>query len=157
MTDKEKHEALVAEIERQYEETSIGLNEHENGVEHGRMEVINALRTKIDFMHEDPEQQTVILYGLSGSVGTNEEPVSDDLEKEIDRWSKEQYYNESEKRSFAVVARHFAEWQKKQMMKEALDAEVRDVEDFMGTTTFRCICDKYKKGDKVQVIILKKE
>lgn len=48
-----------------------------------------------------------------------EMPVSDDLEKEIDRWSKEQCYNKSEKPAFAAVARHFAKWQKQQVMKTA--------------------------------------
>lgn len=57
MTYKEKYEALVAEIERQEEETSIGLNEHENGIEHGRMEVIHALREKIESMQEDPASE----------------------------------------------------------------------------------------------------
>ena len=47
-----------------------------------------------------------------------EDPASEDLEKEIDRWSKEQYYNDSEKDVFTVVARHFANWQKQQTMKD---------------------------------------
>lgn len=41
------------------------------------------------------------------------------------------------------------------LLKGAVTAEVRIVEDFMGTTTFRCISDKYKQGDKVKVIIIK--
>lgn len=47
--------------------------------------------------------------------------------------------------------------QKEQMLKGAVTAEVRNVEDFMGTTTFRCISDKYKQGDKVKVIIIKED
>ena len=50
-----------------------------------------------------------------------------------------------------------AQWDRNKLMKEAVTAEVRMVEDFMGTTTFRCICDKYKIGDKVKLIILKEE
>ena len=45
----------------------------------------------------------------------------------------------------------------KQKMKDAVTAEVRTVEDFMGTTTFRCVCDKYKVGDKVKLIIIKED
>lgn len=52
MTDKEKYEALVAEIKRLKDETAIGLNERENGVENGRMEVIFALEAKVNSMNE---------------------------------------------------------------------------------------------------------
>ena len=51
-------------------------------------------------------------------VGTD--PASEDLEEEIDRWSKEQYYNDSEKQVFAVVARHFADWQRKRITENNL-------------------------------------
>ena len=43
---------------------------------------------------------------------SNEDSISEDLEKEIDRWSQEHCYNKSEKPVFAAVARHFAKWQK---------------------------------------------
>ena len=54
MTDKEKYEALVAEIKRLKDITAIGLNEWENGVEHGRMEIINALEEKISSIQKEP-------------------------------------------------------------------------------------------------------
>lgn len=38
-----KIERIKKELERLREETSIGLTEHENGVEQGRMEIINAI------------------------------------------------------------------------------------------------------------------
>ena len=36
-------ERIKMELERLREETPIGLTEHENGVEQGRMEIINAI------------------------------------------------------------------------------------------------------------------
>lgn len=81
-----------------------------------------------------------------------EEPVSEDLEKEIDRWSKKQYYNDSEKCVFAVVARHFAEWQKQHMMKDAVDATIPiHGQIWIDNNT------SYKAGDKVKVIITKED
>ena len=52
MTDKVKK--IREELARLKEETSIGLSEHENGVEQGRMEIINALSLFLDSMQEEP-------------------------------------------------------------------------------------------------------
>ena len=49
MTDKE---IFKVELDRLKEETTIGLYEWENGVEHGRMEVINALYKFLDSISE---------------------------------------------------------------------------------------------------------
>lgn len=91
MTDKEK---IRAEIDKRLS----FFSEHQNAYETGREESYRAILSFIDSMPEDP--------------------ASEDLEKEIDRWSKEQYYNDSEKDVFTVVARHFANWQKQQTMKD---------------------------------------
>ena len=53
MTDREE---FKAELDRLKEETGIGLSEWENGVEHGRMEVINALYKKLDSMKKEPKK-----------------------------------------------------------------------------------------------------
>lgn len=133
-----------AELDRLKDETSIGLSEWENGVEHGRMEVINALYKALDSMQE--------------------EPVNDDLEDEItrycnpmlgricDAWNKQQPVE----LNLGVVARHFADWQKQQMLKDAVDAEISfrfhrlsiDLKD-NGIEGFEC-------GDKVKIIIIKR-
>ena len=39
----DKVQEIREELARLKEETSIGLSEHDNGVEQGRMEIINAL------------------------------------------------------------------------------------------------------------------
>jgi hypothetical protein len=52
MTDK--IQKIREELERLKEETSIGLSEHENGVEKGRMEIINALSLFLDTVQKEP-------------------------------------------------------------------------------------------------------
>ena len=145
MTDKEKYEALVAEIEHQKEETSIGLNEWENGEEHGRMEVINALQEKIKSMQG--------------------EPANDDFEKEMNDFfltmqvQDNEYINED---TFRSIARHFAEWQKQQMMKDAVEAtlyfDYGDKTGFYGMVELHDIPMKdMEDGDKVKVLVIKEE
>ena len=68
MTDKVQK--IREELVRLKEETSIGLSEHENGVEQGRMEIINALSLFLDSMQE--------------------EPVSEDLEEASKEWLRPQ-------------------------------------------------------------------
>lgn len=101
MTDKEKYETLVAEIKRLNDETAIGLNEWENGVENGRMEVINALNEKISSMQE--------------------EPVSEDLEEAAEAWSNNDDNTGSCDYIGATVCNHAfkagAKWQKQQIKK----------------------------------------
>ena len=144
MTDKEKYEALVAEIEHQKEETSIGLNEWENGEEHGRMDVINALQKKIKSMQG--------------------EPTNDDLEGEINRYLSTWSTSKDNGIVFCEkMARHFAAWQKEQMMKDAVDGWAEEPECFL----WRVISDdltgefvvknKLQDGDKVKLIVIKEE
>ena len=52
MTDK--IQKIREELARLKEETSIGLSEHENGVEKGRMEIINALSLFLDTVQKEP-------------------------------------------------------------------------------------------------------
>lgn len=80
------------------------------------------------------------------------EPTNEDLEKEMQHYFCKEWAGDP-----VAAARHFANWQKQRIMKDALTAQVIVVEDFMGTTTFRCMCDKFKVGEKVKVIFLKEE
>lgn len=130
-------EQIRAEVYRRFVEAGI----HEGMIAETREDELNSLLSFIDSMGEDrPEPISPADVGfealgkvwdenakkesgkLTQSVtktSDQEMPVSDDLEKEIDRWSKEQCYNKSEKPAFAAVARHFAQWQKQQMIKTA--------------------------------------
>ena len=92
------------------------------------------------------------------------EPVSEDLEKEIDRiWRKipDSLSDTIYWKEFDKIARHFANWQKQQLMKGAISAEIFDNYD-------KDICqhhmeiladipDGYKDGEKVKLVIIKEE
>jgi hypothetical protein len=152
MTDKEKYDALVAEIERQYEETSIGLNEHENGIERGRMEVINALQQKIDTMKEEPSIPDIVDEHFSEMLGEN--PVNNDIENEIRRYLKEDHDRDT---TVGDVARHFSEWQRKMMIGKAVDGEIvknKKGDFFAAIPVSR---QDFEWGEEVNGIILKKD
>ena len=98
MTDKVQK--IREELARLKEETSIGLSEHENGVEQGRMEIINALSLFLDSMQK--------------------EPVSEDLEEEIDNYVKRNGYDGLDSiEEVKYIANYFAEWQKENLWKSA--------------------------------------
>lgn len=140
MTDKEKIEAIKAEIHR-----------------------------LVDVRGYDREMAND-LFAFMNSLPN--EPVNEDLQTEIEDYINRNFSEGSDgclitdkNKSLGGVtyseicelARHFSKWQKQQMIKDAISAEVRTVEDFMGTTTFRCVCDKYKVGEKVKLIIIKED
>lgn len=105
-----------------------------------------------------------------------EQPVGEELEKEIEKtWLEYEYYNEdydkvAEMRwnEFENVARHFYEFgkqaMKQQMLKDAIERVVK--EDLGGypyidATIELYDCDKdiptAKKGDRVRIIIVKED
>lgn len=125
-----------------------------------------------------------------------EEPTNDELEKEIlKEWHKHAHYHSDYKTDIVQVflegyqdtARHFANWQKSQpqleklvntsyengykqckedMVKNAIDAEILEVEDVsysmnahthLEISTDEDLEENYKDGDKLSLIILKKE
>ena len=82
-----------------------------------------------------------------------EQPV--ELEEEIERISKNEYFDFSD---WKAIARHFAEWQKEQMMKEAVGVEVigekRDLRII--DSTQRCLFNA-KRGDWLKILIIKED
>ena len=102
MEDKEK---IREEIARLKEETSIGLSEHENGVEQGRMEIINALSLFIDSLQE--------------------EPVSEELEDATNAYiSNEINYSHSRSDTFKAGAM----WQKENIWKDAQGNDLPEID-----------------------------
>lgn len=90
-----------------------------------------------------------------------EGPVSEDLEEEIQKHLKECLNVkfpttdiESIKKDVEYTARHFANWQKKQMMKDAVEVQVNPL---LGETFVGCKVNGYKVGDKVKLIIIKED
>ena len=93
-----------------------------------------------------------------------EEPVSEDLEKEIDRvfFKNECDSQRLHHKEIADIARHFAAWQKQQMMNDAVDGKVQESVDtdslwVMQDGWFSGIKYGLTKGDKVKLIIVKEE
>ncbi len=99
------------------------------------------------------------------------EPVSEDLEEEITKlWNKltsseTPMYDTPEpnallcisKSNFQYIARHFANWQKQQMMKEAVEG-VYDCDDDNSWIEFKGWAESTSEaGCKVKVIIIKEE
>lgn len=162
----DKVQKIREEVERLKKETSIGLSEHENGVEQGRMEIIDAISL------------------FPNSI--QEEPVSEDLEEACDSYYNETW-DEHGGRAMVVDGCHDiwfpslatddffkagAKWQKEQMMKNVvLETKVMKDSDGDGIDTpyeewitledaeIPFIPDNIglKDGDKVKVIILKDE
>lgn len=93
----------------------------------------------------------------------DETPVSEDLEE-----AKEAYCNEHNDDCFDAtgdncphIRKAFlagAEWQKEQMLKEAVEGEVvKDINNKLAVTAKNVNLDGFRFGDKVRIIILPKE
>lgn len=89
------------------------------------------------------------------------EPVSKDLEKEIQRYLREECSSDDEP-SIGEIARHFANWQKEQMLKDAVEASVNYYENIPGGSYVELVADilnptgvRYK--DKVKIVIVKED
>ena len=175
MTDKVQK--IREELARLKEETSIGLSEHENGVEQGRMEIINALSLFLDSLQEDPEyldssscelwsdeQTRRNLINFLKSLGATEIPQASYnrylsyLEKQGEqksaKWQKEQdkqWLDEEYKHIFAKGM----DSMKQQMMKEAADAKITLLDGISYVS--KDILSKFKPGDKVKVIVIKED
>ena len=87
----------------------------------------------------------------------SEEKPSENLNDEIKKFIEEYGYKRGEdKLLIAIVARHFAEWQKEQMMKDAVEGEiVKDITNKLAVTAKNINLDGFKFGDKVKIIIVK--
>ena len=104
------------------------------------------------------------------NVKDSEEPVSEDLDTEIAiMWSKSCHLNkERDKRiatltsiEFTEIARHFAEWQKQQMLKDSVECTCHESEEG-GINLFgvEILSDglvldneKYKVGDELKFLL----
>jgi len=95
-----------------------------------------------------------------------DEPVAEGLEEELERFiaSGDGITIENcgtykvSYQDFKKVARHFAEWQKEQMMKGAVEGEVYLYESYKRTATAILVdISKEELGDKVRIIVLPKE
>ena len=88
----------------------------------------------------------------------SEEPDKEDLNDEIKKFIEEYGYERGgDKLLIAIVARHFAEWQKSQMLKDAMEGQIygSDGDHWIESEIYENL--KGKEGDKVRIIVLKDE
>ena len=110
-------------------------------------------------------------YDIDG-YREGQKPASDDLEKEIDDYTNsnfsecedgvlisDAYSMELTLLDVAPMARHFAQWQREQMMKDAIEGKVVAVRNTMSdklhTYPWVELEAQLSKNDKVKVIIIK--
>lgn len=136
-----KIDKIRAEIEHR-----IKANKTKNGFPAGtlcaaRIEVYEDLISFINSIPEGPDKS---------------------LEEEIKKYIDEYGYERGEdKLLIAIVARHFAKWQKEQMMKEAVEGRIHAIglhnAIYIKEPEWTDKLDKYEEGGKVLVILLPKE
>lgn len=136
MTDKEKLEKAVKLADAMYYAAQYLTTD------------ASRLRKAMDAYHK------FIIYEYN-----KQEPASEDLEKEIDR-----YFNTEgipvTGGALRDTARHFAQWQKEQMIKDAIECHIDYYDGPILNFTQKQLDDALEKngakiGDKVKVIIIK--
>ena len=119
MTDKEKLDKLVAEIERRY-------NEKDRCGDDIRANVYKSLLSFIDTTQKEAKNEAKIkVEQIMAEVDAKfpkfekeykdaQEPVSDDLEKEMQHYFCTEWAGDP-----IALAHHFAEWQKRRMIEKS--------------------------------------
>lgn len=160
MTDKEIIRAWV----KRREELLRAACKHSEAAE------MAVLLSYIDSMQEEPASDKLggINNALIQDKCVQEYPVCDDLEKEIGEFISAsivgiQYCRHAIVEWGKMVARHFANWQKQQMMKDTVRGYVKydDTRDenpyvrsesFYWDSPYRHLC----QSDEIELIIIKK-
>ena len=139
MTDKQ---IIRAEVERMMAEV---MKFYETECNEGNEEVTGS-----------PMAYTRLQMLLSFIDSMPEEPASDDFEAEWVEYFK--YRGSVLTVNIKSLARHFANWQRKQMMKDAVSAEVIGAGS-KESCILRAVefSDGFKYGDKVKIIIIKED
>lgn len=106
------------------------------------------------------------------TLEVDEEPVSNDLEAEFVLYLKHKFHIPQEGNTLKTdgwspspydildIAKHFANWQKEQMMKDAVETTVSSMVHQLIVTDYIIVnAEQFglKKGDKVKVLIIKEE
>ena len=107
---------------------------------------------------------------MQETVSMQDEPISEDLETEIEKIRKHHFINddfdktELDGRRISNIARHFANWQKRQIMNGSTTRVVHIGEDLCPfirryelAFDIKSQVQDVKDGDKVKVIIIKDE
>lgn len=121
---------------------------------------LKELQSKIDSMSKEELQEVFKKYEKACNL--KEEPVSDDLGDYINELSKQ--FPEVSFAKLSRIAVRVAKWQKQQMMKDAIEAEIinwasmftsiKVIEPKRAETMIK---EKFDIGDKVKLIIIKED
>ena len=99
------------------------------------------------------DEQRIEAIGMAIKA-LQEEPVSEDLEKEFARiWDKD-LSGKIDSEAALNIARHFAAWQKEQLMAKAVDGEV-GYWNLRGLSINTDLPRSVSEGDKVKIIVIK--
>ncbi len=112
MTDKEKMDNLVAEIERRKKEVKDNI-----------FELGNSESERIGLFDKEEIYNDILSFYNS----MQKEPASGDLETAIDTYLATYFGGEKEKQDWPFLKKmaiHFAAWQKQQLMAKAVDGIV---------------------------------
>lgn len=132
------------------------------GAEHAKIDVTDFCKPI------DPGIAQCIADNSWEMLGEDERPVTNDLEEAAEEWAKENYgvnymdFDFTQDAAFRAMY-HFragAKWQKEQMLKEAVEADVniyRDIVAGKSWAEFVVEIPTNNLGDKVHIIIVKKE
>ena len=107
-----------------------------------RLAFKNWLKNKLKLIRPQPNQ---------------EQPVCEGFSKEFDEYFLPKNREQKGRWGFADIfslARHFAQWQREQMMKEAVEGRVVDAGIF---ATYNTPVEYTHSGDKVKIIIFKED
>lgn len=132
MTDKEKLEAIRAEIHRLVDvrgydkEMANDLFAFMDSLPNEPVseEWIEELSTKLDSLSKEDFKKVFDKY----AIDFNEEPVSEEFKREVNEYFWKEICNNKDivlhPDYLFMIARHFANWQKQQLMKDAVECEV---------------------------------
>lgn len=118
---------------------------------------LQELHCKIDSLSKEDFEKVWAKYHQK------EEPISEDLEKEIEMIRKYHFINddfdkaELDGRTISNIARHFAAWQKQQMMRSATDGQIEIGEDYLRIKCLCMSCPPQYDGKLVKLIIIREE
>ena len=102
---------------------------------------INSIGVRMDMSYTDANFELV------------EHPVCEGLEEEINKF-RAIFKNECDPRIIGEIANHFAQWQKEQMMKEAIEGWY---DQYPAVICLPAPIPRMNKGDKVRIIIVKED
>lgn len=138
----------IERLKKYYAECGYpGMGEYEQGNKQGRLDTLDNILSFLDTLSEEPDKS---------------------LEEEMEEFFETMPVLEHENIfdvTFQNIARHFAEWQKNQMLKDAVEGEARvgypfskpfiDIEQ--SSAQWCNMMKKFMNGDKVRIVVLKAE